>query len=393
MVAIDLTLAESDSDLASSCAESFQSLWSLVGMDNRSKVSISSPSPVIETAKVSAPDEEVAVMSMENNAASNGKEEKRQRKKKAAPKRTKKREVRDDGDRSQSESSVKKGRSKRLENEEKEAVPVVNNFIAEEDALRAKFKLAEMEVEMIRRMIADKDREVAEVGWNLSQLSAPNVESASALEGASLLLDLPRLARYLNVEDEKKDIQSQLERWGVLSRWWRLIDRCLAFYSIFACLRSRKKKKGSKIQERYHSEAKRVGNSKVYSFAQASRFERIGKFLLKFPRFVYQTQFVSQADWFHATGKDGRPLVDVVEELLGATELSFWKDDNSILLDDQHDVDVMKDVDEMSSCDNMFLGDMNFDLQPNVVLEQSCGSCNDKDQLWLFCNHVLSSMT
>ena len=60
----------------------------------------------------------------------------------------------------------------------------------------------------------------------------------------------------------------------------------------------------------------------MYSFRQASKYERLGTLLLKYPLLVEQLQIVSLANWFQDAG-DGVLLVDALKRLGERTEWRF----------------------------------------------------------------------
>jgi hypothetical protein len=65
------------------------------------------------------------------------------------------------------------------------------------------------------------------------------------------------------------------------------------------------------------------------SFKQASHYDRISAFLLKFPGFVWQTQFVSLEQWKRTfkgkkSGARARNFTTVLKEQLTADEKAFW---------------------------------------------------------------------
>ena len=67
---------------------------------------------------------------------------------------------------------------------------------------------------------------------------------------------------------------------------------------------------------------------KVLSFKQAERYDRLGRFLLRFPRFVLQLQLVSLADWHKKFG--AKVLMDSLESLLEEEQLQFWQEPVSL---------------------------------------------------------------
>ena len=91
---------------------------------------------------------------------------------------------------------------------------------------------------------------------------------------------------------------------------------------LFAHLRGMRKGKKT-LRERYVVLMKRLKaeEGKVLSFKQAERYDRLGSFLLHFPRFVLQLQLVSLADWHQKFG--AKVLMDSLESLLDEEQLQF----------------------------------------------------------------------
>lgn len=60
----------------------------------------------------------------------------------------------------------------------------------------------------------------------------------------------------------------------------------------------------------------------MLSFKQAEKYDRLGRFLLRFPGFVFQMQLVSLADWHQKVGGSGsKVLMDSV------FDHEFWQKD------------------------------------------------------------------
>ena len=93
-----------------------------------------------------------------------------------------------------------------------------------------------------------------------------------------------------------------------------------------------KKSKGKKqksLKERYEAYANRVKkDGKPLSFRQAQKYARLGQFLLKYPMFVFQLQFVTMNDWDRQF--EGATLIDIVENVLNEEERKFWKGEKEV---------------------------------------------------------------
>ena len=106
-----------------------------------------------------------------------------------------------------------------------------------------------------------------------------------------------------------------IEGVGVQLSWYRLVTRACQVGKVFSHIRSQKGD-GRRIQKRYADLSKRVqGDGFVLSFVQATKYDRLGKFLLEFPKFVLQRKFVRLADWLQTVDDHG-VMIDSVVSLL-----------------------------------------------------------------------------
>jgi hypothetical protein len=188
--------------------------------------------------------------------------------------------------------------------------------------ISALLEKAKVDVVLVSKML----KEMEQTNGEALQIEVPTVEvpdmvRASEDAGKRLLLDEKSLVKCLCSD---ADELSAVEQWAALVKWWRLVDRCLAISGIFAHLRAQKH---GTLRERYEKMvASLKSKQKLYSHSQAAVYDRLGKFLLEYPRFVYQLQWVSLADW----GKDGA-LIKSLRTHLSSNEQSsaFWKVDRS----------------------------------------------------------------
>jgi hypothetical protein len=163
--------------------------------------------------------------------------------------------------------------------------------------IQALLKEAESEYEEIRKLSTGAGSQDSVV-WE----SAPNVKDLIA---SARLEDL----ECLIVGDGGK--LNSLDTRASLHMWWRLAKRCCLIHGLFQLLRNLKKgaeadredgRALGTLQERYEKVLANGASTKL-SFAQAAKYERIGKFLSEFPMFVYQRKWVTQADWFQKVEK------------------------------------------------------------------------------------------
>ena len=238
----------------------------------------------------------------------------------------------------------KKNKTKRKERKslkgkkaaEKKAKMVEKNKVAQEPSdqelqvtrLRRLFEKAALDVDAVKKMVKDA-RLSGENGLVLrtGKLPVPNAHLASAEEG-KLVLESEESLRHVLLEQLDGGHQG-VEQWGTLLKWWAIVQRAYSFAGVFACLRAKRRGKKS-LKDRYKMEADRLKkHGNVILFAQASVYDRLGVFLLKYPKFVFQLQFVTLKDWmekFFTSNGEKRCVLDGVEELVSAELLVSWKE-------------------------------------------------------------------
>jgi hypothetical protein len=111
-----------------------------------------------------------------------------------------------------------------------------------------------------------------------------------------------------------------------LQMWWRIGKRACQIHGLFLLLRAQKSKVRT-LRERYASlvtAGKLIG---ALGFIQASRYDRIGCFLARFPLFTYQRRWTTVADWFEVVDIGGKEVA-LVDCLASIAPLScvFLKD-------------------------------------------------------------------
>jgi hypothetical protein len=184
--------------------------------------------------------------------------------------------------------------------------------------ISALLEKAKLDVVLVSKMLKEMEQTMQ---VEVPTVDVPDMRRASEDAGKRLLLNEKSLVKCLCSD---ADELSTVEQWAALVKWWRLVDRCLAISGIFAHLRT---KKHGTLRERYEKMvASLKSKQKLHSHSQAAVYDRLGKFLLEYPRFVYQLQWVSLSDW----GKDGA-LIKSLRTHLSSNEQSsaFWKVDPS----------------------------------------------------------------
>ena len=164
----------------------------------------------------------------------------------------------------------------------------------------------------------------------------PDKEKASASAGARVAGDAEQLRALLRNESPPSDVKG----WGKLLRWWRIVDKSYVFRGLMEHLRAEVKKsksakmssKGGRpkkkqtLEDAWNDLVKRVRGR--LSFKQASYYDRIGAFLLKFPGFVWQVQ-LTKMEQLTRTFKDksgarARNFTAVLKDELTKEEKEFW---------------------------------------------------------------------
>lgn len=243
-------------------------------------------------------------------------------KKRQQPARKKReKEEQEDADEDGAVAEKKQLRKKDGDANVKEVVVEENSDITCEDLL-ASLDQAGEDCKTVLAMLKEAAADAEKVVLKLENMAIPDPTAATLARGAVLVTKKDDLVRCLQ-ESEPKD---QIERWGDLNKWRRTAKRAYEIAGLFAFLRSRDSEGGTTIAARYKYATKDVG--KVLSHPHAARYDRLGRFLLEFPQFVNQLQFVKLNDWFQkVTVAKGKSVVvmDAVKKLLSDEQLEFWK--------------------------------------------------------------------
>jgi hypothetical protein len=140
-------------------------------------------------------------------------------------------------------------------------------------------------------------------------------------------LDAPDLQRFFDAGADGTSLIDTLVvsnhiKGSPLIQWWRLAARSCETAGIFSRLRLEKQKRGGeRIQVRYA--ALKTG----LSFAQASKYDRLGRFLLDWPEFRFQTKLVTLAHWFNPSSR-----ISTLSQLMIEQDPARWKGDNGFRL-------------------------------------------------------------
>jgi hypothetical protein len=226
-------------------------------------------------------------------------------------------EVDEEEEEEQEEQEDNNGQMMEEDDEEKET--------AERVDVETMLGKAKLDVDVVLRMLKERSKKGG-LMLKISKIDVPDAKCASAKAGSVVLLDDVKLGQCL-CESSIPDDWHAVERWGVLLKWWRLVNRCFAITGVFAHLRAQKERGGANLRKRYVKEVGRLKQQKVYSYSQAAMYDRLGRFLVQYPGFVYQLQLVSLADWCQDVGDDGDgKMIKCLEtSLFGGEKGAFWK--------------------------------------------------------------------
>ena len=200
--------------------------------------------------------------------------------------------------------------------------------VGEDSGLKELFKRAREDVSLVEAMLQEANAGGGGVEVKIGNISIPDLKMATKAVGKTIFADVEKLKRCLGCL--KSAELSSVEKWGVMCKWLRCCEQAISVTGLFSHLKSMRKSKSS-LKKRYkilvsHRFKK---EDKVLSFRQAERYDRLGKFLLKFPKFMLQLQLVSLSDWFQKVDSIGKALLDSVEFILGSDdegdELEFWR--------------------------------------------------------------------
>jgi len=128
-------------------------------------------------------------------------------------------------------------------------------------------------------------------------LELPRMEQ----DGEALVNDSERLEKLLTQADELP-----VDCMATLYKWWTIANRALAIHAIFEHFRERKRKRKKLRLKKMWDDVAATVEDHPYTYSHASTYDRLGKFLLEFPGFLYQTLWWSHVDWTKTFGADGK---------------------------------------------------------------------------------------
>jgi hypothetical protein len=188
-----------------------------------------------------------------------------------------------------------------VEMESDDAVGIKPIALSEEDVAQM-LKDAEKDFESLRSLHR----------LQVAQLKGPpNVEK---LINDANLIDLECLHRVVDHDSLEGRLSIQM--------WWCIATKACKIRGVFNLIRSQKSK-AAKIQERYNAIVMEKLNGNGLHFAQASNYDRLGKFLSQFPLFLFQSKWVTLRDWFQKVGDS--VLLDRIVSIAPLSSV-FFKD-------------------------------------------------------------------
>jgi hypothetical protein len=167
----------------------------------------------------------------------------------------------------------------------------------------------------VARLVLEAEKEIGRIRGS----QAGSVE----VEGPPNVKDLIGNANLEDVECLYEAESDSLEVCLTVQTWWCIVKRASQIRGIFQLIRA-EKVKGVRIQQKYANVAGKLASRAVLSYAQASRYERLGKFLEQFPRFVFQRKWITLADWFQKVD-NGAVLLDCIASIVPLSS-PFLKD-------------------------------------------------------------------
>lgn len=161
--------------------------------------------------------------------------------------------------------------------------------------LQSMLQEAADEFEEVRRLVVEPLNDGERAGAaSLRAVDLRRIAEESRLAGNSIE----------NLRDCLSDLVEapvrSIEGLGVLRSWNRTAARACKIAGLFSYIRRLGDGEDNRNQEsRYHEVARALdgGGAKVLSYSHARKYDRLGRFLLEFPNFLFQRKFVSFQDW------------------------------------------------------------------------------------------------
>ena len=215
--------------------------------------------------------------------------------------------------------SYKEAEEPPAEEEEEQPMEVVEQ---EDDSptLQDELIQAQWSTAVVLDLMAKRNEALA-----LPPLEQPNPSQATAEAGAALAANRARLRAAL-ADDV---LLSDVEGWGVVLQWWRIVERCYTVRAVLEHLRAQRKEARAAAAKKRRAKVptlKEAWSTLLHDlrgcqmcYERATLFDRVGSFLVRFPGFAFQTHWTSFAHW----AQPGHWLRDL-EAAMDADQHAFW---------------------------------------------------------------------
>lgn len=187
---------------------------------------------------------------------------------------------------------------------------------AELDEDEAPIEAAGLTVADVMRMLKDAEKEFSEIRLlKQQQQQQQPVDGHEAWEGPPNVEELIMNASMEDVEcftgETNVVAVNSIEGRSSLQMWWRIVKRACQIRGVFKKIRE-DKSKVTTIEERYKMIVTEKLGGRGLKFAQASNYERLGKFLSECPCFVFQRQWTTLAHWLQRVSDKNAVLLDCI---------------------------------------------------------------------------------
>lgn len=192
----------------------------------------------------------------------------------------------------------KKQKTRVAENEQSREEEVQNEAVPDAAPVEVNNQLLDLlaEASMSVNVVVDLLRGYYESEKQLT-IRIGDIEPPSCSLADPSLLTLNEELASSCLDEQHEEKTEQLEQWGQLLKVWRLCRRALVIVAVFQRLNQTKNRGRTRIQDRFDDALKRLKCSKVIHYHHALVYEKIGLFLLRYPRFMFQLRLVHLDEW------------------------------------------------------------------------------------------------
>lgn len=299
--AVDLTVQdtvgiEEETRLVSECMQMMQNVLTKVGMNPRGTMRRPKAKKIVEAVAQPAEQEIEHEDVQEHQRPQRRREREKSPPKEASPRVVKKR----------------KAKPKEVSESEEGEAGVQEAEVVENSALTKLLVQAYESVEAVSKMLREYYANNQHLTIDVKGIEPP----CSSLAEPSVLASNEKLA--IRCLDEEDGESHQLEEWAHLFKFWRLCRRALVIVAVFKRLNQSKSRGGTLIQNRFDDAIRRLKCSKPIQYRQALVYQKIGQFLLRFPRFMFQLRLVQLDEW--------SSVIEQLEEAAARGVLVDWAD-------------------------------------------------------------------